>query len=300
MRGVAVTLVVVAACADAPVALEPAPAPEVTIDVHRVGAGVEIRRAGLHITVAAVPDRVTLTAEIGARTLVIDAVATGPGVPITATARTSGGDAALAVRNDLVVRGDVSYRLGEWRERNLVVASLAEPLAAALAEVAPYRTAIEAHLAEAAPALAIVGLFQAWPDGVEPAWPALDDPRDVDPPGQLAGDVVGVGMTCSSAIRCPSSAPYCVTVDHDVTFGVCTRACASDAACGPGGRCAQPVVDIPDVSEAVLTCAIDCAAGVCPGLLACVAATAVCDATQDHVAAAEDRGAQAGPHGVRR
>jgi hypothetical protein len=152
-----------------------------------------------------------------------------------------------------------------------------------LAAVAPYREAIEARLSEAAPVFVVVGLFQAWPDGVEPAWPVLDDPRDRDPPGHLAGDLVGLGMTCSAAIRCPDSAPYCVTVDHGATFGVCTRACASDAACGDDRRCAQPVVDIPDVSDSVLTCEIDCAAAACPGLLACSPATAVCEATQGTV-----------------
>jgi hypothetical protein len=179
--------------------------------------------------------------------------------------------------------GDVTYRLGEWQERNQLVAMLG-PVVPALAAVAPYRTAIEARLAEAGPVFAAVGLFQAWPDGVEPAWPALDDPRDAHPPGHLDGDLVGLGMTCSAAIRCPDSAPYCVTIDHAMTYGVCTRACASDAACASDtgtGRCAQPVVDIPDVPDAVLTCQIDCAAGACPGLLACDAEAMTCGATQD-------------------
>jgi hypothetical protein len=284
MRGVAITvaLATIAACVDRPEPIED------TIDVRRVATRALVQRAAqaLRIDVEVTAGRVVLTAVAGDLTLAIDAVATGPGVPITATARAAragGAEAGLEVRNDLVVQGDVSYRIAEWRERNLVVASLATgPIAPALAAVAPYRTAIEARLAEAAPALVAVGLFQAWPDGVEPPWPVLDDPRDREPPGHLAGDLVGVGMTCSAAIRCPNSAPYCVTIDHGATFGVCTRACASDAACGSDGRCAQPVVDIPDVSDSVLTCAIDCAAGACPGLLACSPATAVCEATQDH------------------
>ena len=283
MRGVAVTVAIatIAAC------VAPPEATEDTIDVRRVGTRVLVRRAAqaLRIDVEATAGRVLLTAVAGDRTLAIDAVATGPGVPITATVRAAlagGAEAGLEVANDLVVQGDVSYRLGEWHERNLVVASLAGPIAPALAAVAPYRTAIEARLAEAAPVLVAVGLFQAWPDGIEPAWPSLDDPRDLDPPGHLDGDLVDLGMTCSEMIRCPDSAPYCVTVDHGATFGVCTRACASDATCGVHGRCAQPVVDIPDVSDVVLTCAIDCAAGACPGLLACTPATAACEATQDH------------------
>ncbi len=131
-----------------------------------------------------------------------------------------------------------------------------------------------------------VGLFQAWPAGVEPAWPVPGDPRDVHPPGHLDGDLVGLGMTCSAAIRCPDSAPYCVTIDHAMTYGVCTRACASDAACASDtgtGRCAQPVVDIPGVPDAVLTCQVDCAAGACPGLLACDAEAMTCGATQDSI-----------------
>jgi hypothetical protein len=284
MRGVALTVVLaaIAACAE-----PPAPVDD-TIDVRRVGTRVEVRRAAqaLRIDVEVAAGRVMLTAEVDDLTLAIDAVATGPGVPITATVRATragGPEATLAVTNDLVVQGDVSYRINEWHERNLVVATLADgPIAPALAAVAPYRTAIEAHLAEAAPALVAVGLFQPWPDGVEPAWPGLDDPRDLDPPGHLAGDLVGLGMTCSEMIRCPSSAPYCVSVDHGATFGVCTRACASDDACGAHGRCAQPVVDIPDVTDAVLTCQIDCAAGACPGLLACEPSMATCEATQDH------------------
>ncbi|HEU4731263.1 MAG TPA: hypothetical protein VFT22_25390 [Kofleriaceae bacterium] len=275
------------ACVGSPAAPDTGGDPVAPIDVRRVGARVEVRRAAqaLRIDVDATGGHVVLNAIAGDRTLAIDAVASGPGVPITATLRAmlAGDDSAeLEIRNDLVVDGDVAYRLGEWRERNLVVAQLAAgPIAPALAAVAPYRTAIEAHLAEAAPALVAVGLFQAWPDGVEPAWPALDDPRDLDPPGHLDGDVVGLGMTCSEHIRCPSSAPYCVTVDHAAAFGICTRACASDAACGPSGRCAQPVDDIPDVSGTVLTCELTCADGACPGLLACSPATTVCEVRED-------------------
>jgi len=278
MRAAAIAIAGLAACVDAPPG---------DIEVRRIAAKVEVRRPddALRIDVEAGGGRVVLIAAAGDLTLAIDAIATGPGVPITASVRAAraGGEAALDVRNDLVAVDGVAYRLAVWRERNLVVASLAAgPIAPALAAVAPYRTAIEARLAEAAPAFAAVGLFQAWPDGVEPAWPALDDPRDVDPPGHLAGDVVGIGMTCSAGIRCPSSAPFCVTVDHGAAFGVCTRACASDAACGAHGRCVQPVVDIPDVAGAVLTCALDCTAAACPGLLACAPATASCEATQDH------------------
>lgn len=290
MRGVALAtlLAALASCVDDPA---PPATGDDPIDVRRIESRVEIRRPAqaLRIDVEVSGGHVVLAAVAGDAMLAIDAIATGPGVPITATvhATDGGASAALEIRNDLVTSDDASYRLGEWRERNLVVDGLAAgPIGPALAVVAPYRTAIEAHLAEAAPALVAVGLFQTWPDGVEPAWPATGDPRDVEPPGHLSGDVVGLGMTCSAQIRCPSSAPYCVTVDHEATFGICTRACASDAACGPAGRCAQPVVDIPDVSGAVLTCELGCTDGACPGLLACsremAGELAVCEATQAH------------------
>jgi hypothetical protein len=301
---------VIAGCTDAIEA--DAPIGE-TIDVRRIGARVEVRRvpgdagraepasAGDVIDVE-VGARVVLTATLGDRSITIATAATAPGVPITASvfAEVPGqAPVALEIRNDLVVLGDTTYRLGTWRERDAVVTALAAgPLAGELRALAPYRAAIEAHLAEAAPVFVAVGLFQAWPDGVEPPWPALEDPRDRDPPGQLPDDVAGLGMTCSTAIRCPSSAPYCVTLDHEVTFGVCTRACASDAACGAGGRCTQSVIDIPDVAGSVLTCAIDCTADACPGLLACASVALVCEASQDHATGDASSGTQADAHGV--
>lgn len=249
---------------------------DVAVDAAAGGTGVGLRAAGWTGSAAPIASGPTAPGEEFAFS--IDAVATGPGVPITATVRT--GAAVLEIRNGLVLQGDVASRLADWRERNQVVAMLA-PIAPALAAVAPYRTAIEARLPEAAPAFVAVGLFQAWPDGIEPAWPVLDDARDVDPPGHLAGDVVGLGMTCSAMIRCPNSAPYCVTVDHATEFGVCTRACVDDTACavvGGAGRCTQPVVDIPDVAGPVLTCEIGCTAGACPGRLTCDAVPMICRA----------------------
>jgi hypothetical protein len=285
--GVAVCAVI-AGCADAPAS--DADAARDATEVRRIGASVELRRLERGVERDAidvvVSDGVVLTATWRDRSITIEAAATAPGVPVTATVRVEAADLApaeLEIRNDLVTLDDATYRLGTWQERNLVAASIAAgPIAPALRALAPYREAIEARLAEAAPAFAVVGLFQAWPEGTEPAWPVVADPRDLAPPGHLAGDVLGVGMTCSTAVRCPNSAPYCVTVDHEARFGVCTRACASDAACGPQGRCSQPVIDIPDVTEPVLTCEIDCATTACPGLLACATATATCEATQDH------------------
>lgn len=280
---IALGAVVLGACAELPAEEEEAD----TIDVRRVESRVEVRRARDGVETFRIDvdagDRVTLAAAAEGLVLSIDAVPTGPGVPITAIVRAGAPEVVLEIRNDLVTIDDVTYRLAVAAERDLVVAALAAgPIGPALRAVAPYRVAIESRLAESGPLFAAVGLFQAWPGGVEPVWPALDDPRDVTPPGHLPGDLVGLGMTCSTAIRCPNSAPYCVTVDHEVTYGVCTRACAADAACGGLGRCAQPVIDIPDVTGAVLTCEVECAAGACPGLLACEPARSVCEARQDH------------------
>lgn len=276
-RALGAALAVIAGCAAPDDASD-------AVDVRRIDTSVEVRRlergAPLEIEVAA-GDRVVLTATWADGALVIDAAATGPGVPITASVRAAPG-AVLEIRNGLVVIGEAVYRLDTWQERNTVVASLAAPITRAFAVVAPYREAIVSRLAEAAPVFEAVALYQAWPDSNPPPWPALDDPRDRDPPGHLAGDVVGLGMTCSASIRCPDSAPYCITPGHGATFGVCTRACASDAACGDHALCDQPVIDIPDVSVPVLTCAIRCGSAACPGLLACAPDTATCEATQDH------------------
>jgi len=249
---------------------------EARIEVRRTRDGVEVMRLGVELA----GSKLALSAQTPAGRLAIDAVATGPGVPITAMLRAErDGDArSLAITNDLVVIGDTAFRLAVPGERDVVVAELAAgPISAALREVAPYRDAVVARLAEAAPVFVAIGLFESSSGGA--AWPALDDPRDLEPPGRLADDVVGLGMTCSSQIRCPNQAPFCVTVDHTRTYGFCTRACLSDAACavdGGVGRCALSVRDIPDVAVAVLACRVDCLADACPGLLACGATGGTC------------------------
>ena len=269
---------VLAACAEIP------DAPVDVIDVRRIGARVEMHRTRdgtevMSLGVELAASKLALVARTPGGQLAIDAVATGPGVPITAVLRAErDGDAgALAITNDLVVMGDTAFRLSVPAERDAVVDWLgAGPIGPALRDVAPYRDAVVSRLAEAAPLFVAVGLFQPFAGA---AWPALDDPRDVDPPGHLAGDVVGLGMTCSSQIRCPNEAPFCVTVDHARTYGFCTRACLSDAACtvaGGVGRCALSVRDIPDVASSVLACRVDCLADACPGLLACGASGGTC------------------------
>ncbi len=301
--GALFVLLALSGCAPPESSRDPLPPEEeeTTIDVRRVGQSVEVRRSVgdrevFRLDVAA-GERIVLSAhsispeqaseEPSDMDVTIDAAATGPGVAITAKATASIGEgdpASLDIQNDLVLEGDVAYRLYEPAERDDVVRQIAGgPLGAAFRELAAYRGAVTGHLAEASAVFEVVGLFQEWPDGVEPAWPALDDPRDTDPPGHLEGDVVGLGMTCSSKIRCPSHAPYCVTADHAEARGVCTRACAADDDCAAPsgiGRCSLPVTDIPDVPGSVLACRIECDEGACPGLLLCDEGATACEASQ--------------------
>jgi hypothetical protein len=301
-------LIVIAALAGcAPGDNEPGDTIDV-IDIRRIDARVEARRSRgatemMSLDVELASPSVSLVADTPSGRLAIDAVATGPGVPITATLRVAregdGATASLAITNDLATVGGATLRLAVPDERGAVVAHLAEgPIGLALREVAPYRDAVVSRMAEAAPLFVAVGLFQHRPAGVEPAWPALDDPRDLDPPGHVRGDAVGLGMTCSSQIRCPNRAPFCVTIDHEQTYGFCTRTCLSDAACGVEGglgRCALSVRDVPDVPGAVLACRVDCLADSCPGLLVCeVGATCVTDGPEplDVLVAITSRGSR--------
>lgn len=263
-------------------------APALVLDVQRGSGSLTLRHAERGVEVAAIDvriadRRVVLTARLPELRGTLELLATGPGVPVSGVLRAeaAGGAAELTVRNGraLLASGD-RPSLTDARERDAARGALAgTPLAALLAALAPYRAAMLARLAEAAPLVPVIGLFQAWPDGVEPAWPRLVDPRDLQPPGLLDGDRIGVGMTCSPQIRCPDSAPFCVSQDHDAPFGFCTRACGEEADCesegAPGGaRCGLVVVDVPRVAEPVTMCRIDCAGGGatadrCPALLAC-------------------------------
>ena len=131
----------------------------------------------------------------------------------------------------------------------------------------PFRDEVRAHMAETRT------LFELF-DIVDPdrsVTPHLDE-DDLSPPGMLPGDTPALGMTCSTAIKCPGSAPYCVTRDHEEERGVCLRTCIDDLDCavpGGGGRCGVDVVDIPDVSGVLRMCDLTCSATACPGLLTC-------------------------------
>jgi hypothetical protein len=260
--------------------------PAVEIEVRRVADTVAVRHRRGDQELARIDVRLEggvlrVSTWFPESTGTIELAATGPGVPVTGKLRVEDAAAArgeLEVRNGRLLGGALRPSISDPVEHDLAHAALLDgPIVAHLAKVAPYRIAIVARLAEAAPLFDVVGLFQPWPAGVEPAWPQLDDPRDLEPPGHLASDVVGLGMTCSPQIRCPNSAPFCVSVDHAAAFGFCTRACADDLDCGPsGGRCSLSVVDIPDVPTAVTTCQLDCSAAACPGLLRCREGEEVC------------------------
>lgn len=110
-------------------------------------------------------------------------------------------------------------------------------------------------------------------DDPRDSWPKYSTELDDSPPGWLEGDVLGLGMICASFIRCPGSAPFCVTVDHQQTYGFCSRSCVGDAQCSgarEGGRCDITVSDTPGISGAVRMCVVGCGEGdVCPGRLSC-------------------------------
>jgi hypothetical protein len=242
----------------------PPNAPAGEFDVHREGDRVLVSAPGVEIDATA-GDLTFESASLSA------AVGTSH-----ADAQRVTDDASLALVDGVVEFEGRVYPLAT--ERDAAVEALAPgPLGEAFRALAPFRGAILGHLAEAEPLFLSIGLFQRWPDGEEPPWPSSPDPRDAEPPGHLDGDIVGLGMTCSSAIRCPSDAPYCVSATHESTYGFCTRACTSDAQCGaPNGRCTLTVSDIPDVPGAIAGCALDCTAP-CPGLLTCTEATGTCD-----------------------
>jgi hypothetical protein len=103
--------------------------------------------------------------------------------------------------------------------------------------------------------------------------PLLAAAHDAAPPGMIDGDRPGPGMTCSTQIQCASPAPICVTDDHSIEYGACTRTCVRDSDCAwerGSGRCRGAVIDVPAVSHAVMTCELRCADdNSCPGLLVC-------------------------------
>lgn len=255
--------------------------PSLELDVQRRSGALSLshrehgeERAALEIRIA--NHRITMTARFASGPRgTLELLATPAGAPVSGRVLAALGSdeerVVLEVQNGrAVLPGGERPALGDPVEREPLRAALrGSPALPLFAALAPYREAVLARLAEAAPLYVVIALYRAWPEGVEPAWPTLIDPRDAAPTGLIEGDRVGLGMTCSPQIRCPGAAPFCVSRDHAVPAGFCTRACGSDADCGANARCALVVVDVPEVSEPVTMCRIDCDAGACPALLVC-------------------------------
>ena len=168
----------------------------------------------------------------------------------------------------------VDYRL--WRDDDR--AALAQALAPTalggeLAAALPYHRHARAWMAETRALFAIAALAVAGTDDDPRSWPIVETDLDRDPPGLRPGDRPGLGMTCSTEIRCPGDAPICVTESHEQVHGFCTRACLDDRECddGGGGRCGLAITDVPGVSAGLTGCYLPCGGAVadCPALLAC-------------------------------
>lgn len=160
--------------------------------------------------------------------------------------------------------------LGLASERTALAAELgASPLGAALRELVPFHAKVRALMAETRWVFTVAALADA-ALGLDPAaWPRHEDALDLDPPGMLAGDQPGLGMTCATSIRCPGEAPICVTEDHAQTRGFCSRTCSDDRDCSDGSICGLVVGDVPGVSGSLRMCYVPCP-GSCPRLLSCV------------------------------
>jgi hypothetical protein len=147
----------------------------------------------------------------------------------------------------------------------LIAALDGTPLGRVMLELGAGRIATTAWMAETDALFELAALAGAAP--------VLAAPHDAAPPGMLDGDRPGPGMTCSMNIQCASTAPICVTDDHSIEFGACTRTCVRDTDCAwerGGGRCRNAVIDVPAVSHAVMACELRCADdSSCPGILVC-------------------------------
>lgn len=166
------------------------------------------------------------------------------------------------------------YQLWVPAERAALADALAASgLATPLRTVLPYHRHVRAWMAEAAAVFAVAALAEPTTTLEPSSWPAITTADQLDPPGKLAGDSPGLGMTCSTEIRCPPDAPICVTATHEQHYGFCTRACLEHAECERGrGQCGLAVTDIPGVPDGMTTCYLTCAGdGSCPGLLRCTA-----------------------------
>jgi hypothetical protein len=146
-------------------------------------------------------------------------------------------------------------------------------LARPLSRLLRLRSLVVARMAETSAMFEIALLARTKSPGEDPWPPQIEDADDLHPPGLLPGDTPGLGMTCSSQIKCPGSAPYCVTADHSQVFGYCNRSCVLDSDCATAaglGRCGTAVTDIPGIDGSLRMCEVLCEDdGQCPGLLEC-------------------------------
>ncbi len=198
------------------------------------------------------------------------------------------GGSAATMAAELAVEGGVEAGAPRWHARlgmeeydpleagsrnRLARALAATDLGAALLDLLRVRTKVRARMAEARSAMELAALATPVDDSGENLPAELKDADDLRPPGMLAGDTPGLGMTCASSIKCSGSAPYCVTPSHAVRYGVCNRACLDGDDCNaPGvtGRCSVDVGDVPGVSGSLRMCDLRCGAQQsCPYLLTC-------------------------------
>ncbi len=188
----------------------------------------------------------------------------------------SGTESLVITKDAKATFNEVDYDLTIVSERNALTTALSgTALSTVFQRMLPFRTAVRAHMAQSTAVFEFAAL--ALPASVTGAvdWPADHlEPADVNPPGLLAGDTIGLGMTCSTQIECPNSAPYCTTQNETQARGFCSRSCLNDDDCATSmgrGVCQLQITDVPNVMGAVQVCAIECASAACPALLTCSA-----------------------------
>lgn len=179
--------------------------------------------------------------------------------------------------------GSQEYDALEPSSRNQLARALAATdLGAALLDLLRMRTKVRARMAEARSAMELAALAVPIDAAGEDLPAELRGADDLQPPGMLTGDTPALGMTCATSIKCPGSAPYCVTPSHAVPFGVCNRSCLdADDCTAPRavGRCSVDVGDVPGLSGSLRMCDLRCGAQqTCPYLLTCDAGS--CQARQ--------------------
>jgi hypothetical protein len=222
---------------------------EIEVDADRALVTMKARSSsGLEFTARAIGDA-TMTSYAEANASATAAPSTAVHLEVR---RRDGKD------QDVVFEG-VAYTIANADDRSKVAERLSSTVyRAAFDTFAPYRTALVARV----PASKRIFDLFAPLIGIDAAWPNLDEPDDLNPPGMIEGDSPGLGMRCASSIKCPNPAPFCVTANHEETYGFCTRACETTEDCaGAVGAangaflCNLPVSDVPGVPTSIRACA---------------------------------------------